>query len=260
MKQYQDLAENIAKQAGAIILKHFKTNVKHRKKSDQTLVSIADEQINQLVIEEIHQRFPSHSIIGEEASSHQDSEYVWLCDPIDGTHPFIKGVPVSVFSLALTHNHQPILGVVYDPFTDRLYSATSDQPSSINGQKISVSSRSLSREATINIEWWPEAEYDVDTALHQLSQKTGVYVLHLGCVINGACLVASGQFEACIFPGTKNKAVDIAAAKVIVESAGGTVTNIFGQQQNYQNNIQGAIISNGLIHQTLVKHLQTYIS
>lgn len=260
MNEYLNFAKRVALQAGDIMLKHFHADVEHREKEDKTIVTIADEKINQLVIEEVEKAFPEHSVFGEEASNDKQHEYAWVCDPIDGTVPYAKGLPVSVFSLALVKDGEPIVGVVYDPFMKRLYSAQKGEGAFLNDEPMHVSSMGLERHAIINAEWWPDAPYDIDTACHDLSLKTETYVLHLGTVIDAACYVASGRYEACIFAGTTGKNVDIAAVKVIVEEAGGKVTDLFGNEQRYDGDIKGAIISNGKIHQELLSELEPYLA
>lgn len=237
------------------MLTHFHSDVAHREKDDKTIVTIADEEINQLVIDEVEKAYPEHSVFGEEASNDKKHTYAWVCDPIDGTVPYAKGLPVSVFSLALVKDGTPLVGVVYDPFMKRLYSAIKDAGAFLNDAPISVSNTGLERHAIINVEWWPEAEYDIDTACHKISLHTKAYVLHLGTVIDAACYVAAGRYEACVFAGTKGKNVDIAAVKVIVEEAGGKVTDLFGNEQRYDGDIKGAIVSNGVVHDQLVQKL-----
>ena len=257
---YVTFAKRIALQAGDIMLEYFKVGVEHSEKHDKTIVTIADEKINQLVIDEVEKTYPEHSVFGEEASSDKQSEYAWVCDPIDGTVPFAKGLPVAVFSLALVHDGVPVLGVVYDPFMKRLYSAAKGGGAFLNETPIHVSDKALNRQATINIEWWPEAKYDVDTAMHDLSLQTAAYVLHLGSITHAACMVASGQYEAALFPAVEpTKNVDIAAVKVIVEEAGGKVSDISGNEQRYDQEINGAIVSNGVVHTELVDTLKEYL-
>lgn len=256
MEQHLDFARNIASQAGDIMLKHFKVGVLSTEKSDLTIVTEADKEINDLIISEVNKNFPNHSVYGEEKSVNKKSTDVWLCDPVDGTVPFSKGLPISVFSLAYVKDGVPLVGVVYDPFTKRMYSAIKGEGAYLNDKLIRVSDKKLDYKATIDIEWWPEAKYDIDSAGHKLSLNTGTYVLHLGSIIAASCMVASGQYEACLFAGTTGKSVDMAAVKVIVEEAGGIVTDIFGNDQKYHEDIEGAIISNGLIHDELKTYLQ----
>lgn len=257
MEEYLSFAKGLALEAGEIMLEHFKVGVASHEKEDESIVTIADEKINRMVIEEVAKKYPGFSVFGEEESSNKNSEYVWVCDPIDGTVPYAKGMPVSAFSLALVKNGEPLIGVVYDPFTKRLYHAVKGQGAYLNDSKISVSSLELTRQATVNVEWWPEADYDIDTPLHELSKKNRIYVLHLGCFVTGACMVATGQYEACVYAGTKGKNIDVAAVKVIVEEAGGKVTNLFGEGQKYDRDIKGGILSNGTVHEDLVSLMKS---
>lgn len=254
MEEYLKFAKKLATESGEIMLKYFKKGMEQFIKEDLSLVTNADKEINRLVIEKIVEKYPEHSILGEEEIKKKESDLVWLCDPIDGTHNYAKGIPVSVFSLALVEKGEPIVGVVYDPFSKSLYSAIKGGGAYKNDDKIYVSKLGLISEATINIDWWPEAKYDSDSAIHKLSVDTKAYVLHLGSVAYASCLVASGRYEATVFPGTKGKSVDIAAVKVIVEEAGGKVTDLFGNHQDYYQDINGALVSNGIVHADIVKY------
>lgn len=254
MEDYLAFAEKIALEAGSVMLKYFKMGVESKEKVDKTVVTRADEEINKLVIKKVEDSYPNTSVQGEEASLNKSSKMVWVCDPVDGTEPFSKGIPISVFSLALVDDGKPVLGVVYDPFMKRLYKATSGNGAFLNNKKLKVSDKPLSVRATVDVEWWPEASWDADTAMHNLSMDTATYVLHLGSIIQAGCLVAAGQYEACIFTGGKGKNMDIAALKVIIEEAGGKVTDLFGNEQRYDGTIKGAIVSNGVVHDEILKY------
>lgn len=255
LQQYKKLAIDIAHKAGEIMLKHFDTDVEQREKLDKTIVTIADEAINRMVIEEIAKAFPGHAVSGEEESNEKESKHVWVCDPIDGTNPYARSIPISVFSLAYVHDGEPLVGVVYDPFMDRLYSAVKGEGAFCNETPISVSDSSLGRRAMADIEWWPEAPHDLLKVYRSLSEELNTYTIMMGSVTHAACLVASGKFEACLFAGTEGKHVDIAAVKVIVEEAGGQVTDIAGNEQRYDGpGINGAVISNGVAHDDLLEH------
>ena len=256
LNEYLDFAKAVAQEAGEIMRKYFISEVQHYFKEDKTIVTIADEKINQLVINRVQETYPEHSVLGEEASSDKQHQYAWICDPIDGTNPYSKGIPVSTFSLALTKDGEPILGVILDPFTDSLYWAAKGQGAFVNKDKISVSSKNLEQHAIINVDWWAQADVDTWLAMHDLALTTSAYTLSIGSVARASSLVASGKFEAAVFPGTKAKFMDIAAAKVIVEEAGGKVTDLFGQEQRYDQDIKGAIISNGICHQQIIDAIQ----
>src|SRR5665213_503488 len=251
--EYLDFAKELAREAGDIMLKYFKPDIEQHYKADKTLVTVADEKINQLVIDRVGQTYPEHSVLGEEASNDKQAEYAWICDPIDGTNPFAKGLPVSTFSLALTKDGCPIVGVIMDPFTNGLYWAAQDKGAYLNGEKISVSDKELEFHSVIHVDWWPSAEIDTWWAMHELAKELSIYTLSIGSIVRAAAMVASGKLEAGVFPGTKGKFMDIAAAKIIVEEAGGKVTNLFGNEQRYDQDIKGAIVSNGICHAQLVE-------
>jgi fructose-1,6-bisphosphatase/inositol monophosphatase family enzyme len=224
-------------------------------KADETIVTIADKQVNRMVIERVQAVYPDHAVDGEEESHAKASKYVWVCDPIDGTNPYAMGLPVSVFSLALVVDGVPVVGVIYDPFCDKLYAAEQGKGAFVNDKPLSVSKNGFGGKARMNFDWWPNAPYDVLTPLRKLSEERNVYLLSPGSTTHMAALVAEGEFLASVFPGTKGKNVDIAAAKVIVEEAGGTVTDLFGNEQRYDGDIRGAIVSNGVVHDEIVKHI-----
>ena len=109
-----------------------------------------------------------------------------------------------------------------------------------------------------HFDMWPEADYNIFPAIQDLGLKT--YFIGLGSIIRACTCVASGEFICAIFPGTKHKNCDIAAAKVIVEEAGGKVTNLFGNEQRYDNDISGAIISNGDVHDEVVNCIKEILN
>lgn len=258
--RYLSFAKSLAFTAGDLMLASFRMSAAVSAKSDKTLVTATDKKINQMVIDQVAKNFPDHAVFGEEAASKNKSEFVWVCDPLDGTTQYSKGIPIATFSLALAQRGKPVIGVIYDPFLKRLYTAAIGRGASLNNRPVHVSKRRLDFYATIDVEWWPEADWDIDTASHLLSAKSKAYMMKLGATVNGCSLVAAGQYEACIFSGSKGKSVDIAAAKVIVDEAGGKVTDLFGHDQRYDGDIKGAIVSNGLVHPALVKALRSALS
>ena len=104
---------------------------------------------------------------------------------------------------------------------------------------------------------WPKSDYNIYGAINELGKKT--YFVSIGSIIRACTCIASGDFTLAIFPGTEHKNCDIAAAKIIVEEAGGKVTNFFGNNQRYDESIKGAIISNGVVHQEVINTLKKYL-
>ncbi|MBR0350293.1 MAG: inositol monophosphatase [Clostridia bacterium] len=253
-QEYLEFATSIAKKAGEIMKKYFNENNGESYKNDNTIVTIADKEINSYLIEQVKLKYPTHSVDGEEEQFNQ-SNYVWVCDPIDGTAMYARHIPVAVFSLALVVNGESIVGVVYDVFTDNLYTAIKGKGAYKNGQKISVNNYSLTdKESVAHFDMFPSSEYNIYDAIKILGQKS--YFVSIGSIIRASMCVATGDFTLALFPGTKHKNCDIAAVKVIVEEAGGIVTDLFGNDQRYDQNINGAIICNNNCFQEVLETLK----
>ena len=250
-EEYLVFAKEMAYDAGKIMKKYFLEDNGSSYKYDQTIVTKADTEINSLLIEKVKEKFPTHSVDGEE-EQFGESKYVWVCDPVDGTAMYARHIPVAVFSLALVVDGISTVGVVYDPFTDNLYSAVKGNGAYRNNEKIFVNNIELDDMKSVsNFDMWPEAQYNMYDSIKELGKKT--YFVSIGSVIRACMCVANGDFNLAIFPGTKHKNCDIAAAKVIVEEAGGKVTDLFGNEQRYDQSIKGAVISNSLVHNEVIE-------
>lgn len=252
------LAKQLAAEAGQIMLKYFNTAASNPQlKSDKTIVTKADTEINEMVITMLNERTPTYSVWGEEQSAIiKDAAYTWVCDPVDGTQPFSKAIPISTFSLALVDKKgRSVLGVAYDPFQDRLYEAVAGSGAYLNGTKIAVSEKADLDNACIDEELWINHQEKVTfNDPKDVLNKQGVKVTTLCSAVIAGCFVAQGSYDAMMFG--QGKPEDIAALSIIVAEAGGKVTDLFGNDQRYDRNIKGAIVSNGLIHDDLVAIVQ----
>jgi fructose-1,6-bisphosphatase/inositol monophosphatase family enzyme len=249
-----EFAKALAREAGEIMRGYFGFDLKREWKSNQTPLTMADTEINSLVIERIKEHFPGDSIHGEEESFKTDSNRLWVCDPVDGTMPFSHGLPISTFSLALVIDGSPVLGVIYDPFMDRLFYAQKNSGAFCNTVPIHVSDQPL-RNALINVEAFPisgpAAASDHDSSIIKSIEQLGAKTTHLWSAIISFALVAAGQYTAALFNATYIH--DLAAAKIIIEEAGGKTTDLFGNDQRYDQPTKGFIASNGVVHDELVK-------
>ena len=171
---------------------------------------------------------------------------------------YARHIPVAVFSLALVIDGVPNVGVVYDPFTDSLYTAIKGKGAFKNNEKISVNNYKLDDIRSLcHCGLWPKASYDISKLLVEFSKK--VRFNDIGSITRTGWLVATGDYNASIFIGTDHKNCDIAAVKVIVEEAGGKVTDLFGNEQRYDKSIKGALISNGIVHDEIVEMIKEHI-
>lgn len=245
-----EFATNLVQQAGAIIKQNFQLGMKKEWKGDGSPVTATDLAINQLVLDSVAREFPDHAVVAEEGSRPiEGAEFTWVCDPIDGTIPFSHGIPTSVFSLALVRDGQPVFGVILDPFTDRLFVSERGKGATMNDGAIQVSAASELANTTLGLAVWRRQPYRlpgfVDDAL-----VLDVGMINVLSVIYMGALVASGELSGLVFPNTFPW--DGAALKVLIDEAGGRMTDLFGQEQRYDQPTKGFIASNGHVHDELV--------
>lgn len=249
---HADFATTLAHQAGEITKKYFFSEVQKEFKEHESIVTVADRTINELVAHAVAKEFPSHGFIGEEGGDYkQDAEYTWVCDPIDGTLPFVHGVPIVAFSLALLRDGQPILGVIYNPFSQRLYIAEKGKGTQLNGKTVRVNTHNNISRGLIGICTWNNADYDIAFILEKLIKLGADF--QIGSTAYLGALISSGDAVANIFPGIHPW--DVAAQKIIVEEAGGKTSDLFGNDQRYDHDTKGFIASNGLAHEQVVEML-----
>jgi fructose-1,6-bisphosphatase/inositol monophosphatase family enzyme len=251
-----DFATSLARRAGSIMREHFRTGVSHTSKSDGSPVTEADMEINDLVAAQVRMDYPGDGFIGEEGGSVSGaSGRVWVCDPIDGTLPFTLGVPTNMFSLALVEDGVPILGVLYDPYLNRLYEGLRGRGATVNGSRLQVNDSSLAG-SIVSV---PTARLGLtdNAALAAAVISGGSRIFNVASIAYVGSLVAAGQISACVYPATA--AWDVAAVKIIVEEAGGRVTDVDGNPQRYDEPVRGALISNGRAHDDLVALVQRHL-
>ena len=258
MEEYLDFAIEIAKYAGEEIKSKFSSIDSIVFKSDRTPVTEVDKNINHYLIEKVKEKYPGHSVIGEEEVSSNTSDYVWVCDPVDGTGMFTDSIPVCVFSLALVVDGEAKVGVVYDPFLDNMYTAIRGKGAYCNGEEIHVNNKHIGDLGyKVNFEMWNSAKYDTIKIAYDMLSK--VRVSSIGSVARSCMAIASGKFSCDLFPGVDHGNCDIAASSLIVEEAGGKVTDFHGNTQRYDKDINGAIISNGISHNEVLEYVKKYV-
>lgn len=252
---YLQFACELAKQAGDIMKHHYRTDYVAEIKDNDTPVTIADTEINTMVIEKIKRTFPDHGVLGEEESWQTDAETLWVCDPIDGTSAYIVHLPTSVFSIALVQDGQPVVAVAFNPWTNDTYTAIKGEGALRNGQPIHVSDRSWDKAVLgmSGFERQPKKDFQAKVIA---ALKSEAMVTNFSGVIFQGCLLAEGALDGRVF--FYENTHDIASLKLIIEEAGGKVTDIMGNEQRYDAPLNGAIMSNGHIHKDIVKVTKRY--
>lgn len=250
-----DLAKKLALQAGSMMINTFGSRMTPDWKANHTPVTETDIAINTLVLTEIEKYFPDHSVLAEEGSNIKTSDYVWICDPIDGTIPFSHGIPTCVFAIALTYKGESILNVVYDPFLKRLFWAEKGKGAWMNDRPLRVSEKKELTHAVIG--YSPSRSIPgLFQSLIQFAQQEHIHIVAVGSAIYSGMLVATGDLTASIFAG--KKAHDSSPLKNLIEEAGGKMTSVSGEEQRYDQEVNGHIVSNGFLHerflQIILKH------
>lgn len=258
MEEYLEFAKKIAIYAGKIMMELYNSGIDQDFKEDRTVVTIVDKKINNYLIDKVKEKYPDHSVIGEEESYKKDSKYVWICDPLDGTGMYVNHIPVFVFSLALVYDGEPIVGVVFDPNEDKMYTAIKNMGAYCNNKKIYVNNKHLGDLGyKTNIEIFNNKIIDEVSLIKDI--KNISKISSIGSVARSSMAVASGDFSCDIFPGTEHGNCDIAASFLIVTEAGGKVTDFYGKNQRYDKSIKGAIISNGTSHDEIKERVKKYL-
>lgn len=257
MEEYLEFAKNLAKEAEEIALKYFGFEVENTWKEDNTPLVKADIEINDLVIKRINEAYPEHSIYGEEKSDiKENSKYIWVCDPIDGTMAFSCGLPMFVFSIALVDqsNGQPVLGLINDPVMKNMYWAYKDSGAYRNGKKIFVSKNDTFLKTYLNTGASGRAVGFSNLPLLKTLSEKKCAVMKYPSFIYGGIQVANGKYVGAVYYHKYGH--DVAALKIITEEAGGKVTDLNGKERRYDQDGIGCIVSNGILHKELLDIVQ----
>ncbi|WP_027467593.1 inositol monophosphatase family protein [Deefgea rivuli] len=201
------------------------------KKGHNDFVTEVDRAAEQAIIETILEAYPTHAILAEESGKRGNSEYVWIIDPLDGTTNFLHGFPQYAISIALEHKGVITQAVVYDPNRNDLFTATRGVGAFLNDRRIRVSKvRDLS-DALVGT-GFPYTKFNnLENYLNifrDMAQKAAG-VRRPGAAALDLAYVACGRFDG--FFEFDLKLVDIAAGTLLVQEAGGLVTDLNGEEK-----------------------------
>ena len=240
--------------AGAAeLLRFFDSEFKiSNKEGINNLVTEADHAAEKAIFGVIKKNFPGHHILSEESGEIiQDSNYKWIIDPIDGTVNFAHGIPICSVSIAVEKEGEVILGAVIAPVLKELFIAEKGKGATLNNRRLQVSAETDIWKACL-VTGFPYTYLDMPNGPLQVFDRLirkGVPVRRLGSAAIDLCWVAAGRFDG--FYEHKLQAWDSAAGFLMVEEAGGTVTDFKGRRYSpYQPHL---VATNGKIHEQLLK-------
>ncbi len=253
MAELKEVLLEATREAGKIIAHYFQGSFAvENKEGINNLVTEVDKHAESRIIEIIKSNFPDHSIISEEVGEMiQDSPYKWIIDPIDGTVNFAHGIPLCCVSIGLKHEKQLILGAVYNPMMNELFFAEKGKGAFLNDKPISVSKKSDFRKACLVTGFpykWPESKEHPIRVFERFILQ-GLPVRRLGSAAIDLCWVACGRFDG--FWEYNLSSWDVAAGYLIVEEAGGRITNFDGDKYSVFD--KETLATNGYIHDEMLR-------
>jgi myo-inositol-1(or 4)-monophosphatase len=243
------VATKAAREAGRLLLSRYGKIHPHFKK-DRSVVTEADLESEKLIKSVLEKEFPDYSFLGEESGIDEKSgDYLWVVDPLDGTTNYMIKNPFFDVSIGLVYKGTPILGVVYYPIADDLFTAMKGGGAYLNGEKIKVSNKLTLADSVITfcnnrsgaaIKRMAPLFLEIKLITNKLRQ--------LGAGALEMSFVAGGRTESFFMPDTN--IWDVAAGTVLVREAGGLVTDFEGNP--YSAESKDIVASNGIIHNEIL--------
>lgn len=236
-----------ARAGGAIALQHFRRGVGVTLKADRSPVTVADSESEHAILDLLARACPDHGVIAEESGEHGSSTRRFIVDPIDGTRNFARGIPYWAVLIALEEDGVLTAGVIHQPVSGEVYTARRGQGARLDGSPIRVSQVSALAEATVahgtlrilrRRGKWDGFERLVETTRTQ--RGFGDFLCY--------AWLAAGRVD--IGFGLNLKIWDVAAPKIIVEEAGGRLTDLDGNDSLTSGT---ALATNGHLHEAAVK-------
>ena len=242
--------------AGEIIREGFGKNFQiEYKTNEKNLVTEIDKKSEKAIMDFISKKYPTHDILTEESGEHKkDSEYLWVIDPLDGTTNFAHGLPIFAVSIGVMKHNEIVAGAVCDVMQNIFYSAEKGSGAYANDVKLHVSANDRIGLGVLVTGFPYNVADNPDKAFERFESltKQARAVRRLGSAATDFCYVARGVFDG--FWEVSLHPWDICAGKLIVEEAGGIVTNFAGKEIDIFT--QRILASNKKIHQQMIDGLK----
>jgi myo-inositol-1(or 4)-monophosphatase len=254
---YLLVATDCAMLAADELIEGFQTSYTITSKPGKhNLVTAYDKSSEYLITSRIKKEFPKHSILAEEGGlTDLSSDVTWVIDPLDGTVNFAHGIPIFSISIAVAVKGDIVCGVIYQPITKELFTAQKDQGSFLNGKRLQVSKTDTLENAILATGFPYNVNENPLRCIDQLSSilHKGLPVRRLGSAAIDLAYTAAGRFDA--YWEASLEPWDIAAGQLILQEAGGSLTDYHGNNRDFQSK-SSVLASNGLLHRQMKQVLQ----
>ncbi len=250
MSNYLEIAIDIARESGALLTEMYKTPMAISYKRPSDIVTEADRRSEALIIERLHQTFPSHAVLSEEGGGQKiQSDYCWHVDPLDGTTNFAHKFPVFSVTLGLVYKGDVIAGVVFDPTRGEMFAAEKGAGAYQNGERLQVSKNAKLSESLLATGFPPfDDRHDLNMRLFLEFTLRSHGIRRAGSAALDLCSVAAGRFEA--FWELRLNSWDMAAGCLMITEAGGRVSSLAGEPHKIAP--VEIFASNGLVHDEML--------
>lgn len=251
---FKKLAIEAAMESGLLIKKSVGKVLRVSYKGRDNIVTDVDKKCESMIIEKLLSSFPGHAVLSEECGRIEGpSHYRWIIDPLDGTTNFAHAFPFFCVSIGLEERGRAVLGVVYDPLRDELFSAEEGRGARLNGKKISVSRAARLSDSFLatGFSYGPRSkERNIRNFRNFLVRSQAVR--RAGSAALDLCYVACGRFDG--FWEMDLHPWDSAAGALIVREAGGRVTSFDGSPYSHYN--KNILATNSIIHRSMISILR----
>lgn len=254
MERFKETAINAAVKAGSLLKENLGRDITIEMKGAVDIVTEMDILAENLIINELKDVCPECGILTEESIEQKSqSSYRWIIDPLDGTTNYAHGYPVFCVSIAMERDGDVVFAVVYNPMLNELFTAEKGSGAYLNNQRIYVSKKE-SLNASLLATGFP---YDIRTSKNNNLNHFANFAVRAqairraGSAALDLCYVACGRFDG--FWELKLKPWDVAAAGLIINEAGGTVSDFKGSRFSVFS--QETLASNGIIHKEMLEVL-----
>ncbi|NGQ96820.1 inositol monophosphatase [Brevibacillus sp. SYP-B805] len=247
-----EIAKQAALAAGAYLKERFTEQLIPDLESHNDVKLPEDKESERRIIEVLHRHFPTHTIISEEIGEvKREDEYLWIVDPLDGTNNYFIGYPYFSVSIALQHQGEIVLGVVFNPVSDQLFWAEKGKGAWLNGKKLAVNGRAdLSRAVGTYIRGRDSVTKEEELALTRPFFLQTKRLMRTIAPALDWCLLAHGWIDYVLFH--RSNLMDVAAGILIAQEAGALVTDWQGEpyrSQPYdQEDLPSLLATNGPLH------------
>ena len=251
MASYLEIAQEIAREAGALLKEYYLRRVDFRLKAEFDLVTEADIASEKLIVERLRRELPDHAVVAEEGGARQGaSEYRWYIDPLDGTTNFAHSFPVFCVSMGLERAGELIAGVIFDPLRGEMFTTERGSGAFLDGERIHVSQVSRLTES-LTATGFPNSKRSKNINVHfyhQLAMTTHG-VRRAGAAALDLAYVACGRLDS--FWEFSLKPWDMAAGVLMVTEAGGARSDMHGGPHGLHS--PHLLVDNGLIHAEMLQ-------